>query len=280
MGITVRRPIRPTGWAFRLLQGIRSGRTMRGALSLGLVGFLVMTLVLLVSGPLLAQHGDGGHQPDYEGTAASHDHHGTSAATGWEGSPEGVAYSEFNHHLAGLFILVIGLSELRQALALPFLGWARFLLPGAMLAAGLFTLVWSDHEAWPIGSLSFTQTFFGGDMEIMQHKSYALLSLTVGMIELWRRLGRVGHAAWATPLPAFAIIGGLMLFGHSHGAHLSAHEIAIHHAVMGTLAVTAGSSKLVSGWRARAMTQERSYWDIAWAGLILLIGVQLLVYSE
>ena len=39
----------------------------------------------------------------------------------------------------------------------------------------------------------------------------------LAIIELLRRLGRIGHPAWAAPLPLFAIIGGLMLFGHSHG---------------------------------------------------------------
>ena len=39
-----------------------------------------------------------------------------------------------------------------------------------------------------------------------------------------------------------------MLFGHSHGFHPSAQKIAMHHAIMGTMALTAGSSKLFSTW--------------------------------
>ena len=46
-----------------------------------------------------------------------------------------------------------------------------------------------------------------------------------------------------------------MLFGHSHGFHPSAQKIAMHHAIMGTMAVTAGSTKLVSAW---VMPAERS----------------------
>jgi putative copper resistance protein D len=149
-----------------------------------------------------------------------------------------------------------------------------------LLTAGVFLLVWSDHDAWPIGSLSFMQTFFGGDSEIFQHKSYALLSLTVGTIELLRRLGQIGHTVWATPLPVYAIIGGLMLFGHSHGVHPSAHKIAIDHAFMGTMAVTAGSSKLLSDWVRSPSHVRSSQWELLWAGLILFIGIQLLMYSE
>jgi putative copper resistance protein D len=69
-----------------------------------------------------------------------------------------------------------------------------------------------------------------------------------------------------------------MLFLHSHGAHPSAHKIAIHHTVMGTMAIAAGSCKLLNA-RSRAM-DTRSGWELAWAGLILMIGVQLLIYSE
>jgi putative copper resistance protein D len=149
-----------------------------------------------------------------------------------------------------------------------------------LLTAGVFLIVWSDHDAWPIGSLGFMQTFFGGDSEVFQHKSYGLLSLTVGTIELLRRLGRIDHAVWATPLPVFAVIGGLLLFGHSHGVHPSAHTIAMDHAIMGTMAVTAGSSKLLSDWFRSPSSARVSKWELLWAGLIVLIGMQLLMYSE
>ncbi|HEX9136839.1 MAG TPA: hypothetical protein VF905_07830, partial [Nitrospirota bacterium] len=129
--------------------------------------------------------------------------------------------------------------------------------------------------------LSFAETFLGQDHEIVQHKIYGLLALAVGSVELFRRLGRVGHMAWAMPLPLMAIVGGLMLFEHSHGAHPSAHKIAMHHTIMGAMAVTAGSSKFFAGW-IRPVTESASSkkWEWLWAGLILVIGVQLIIYSE
>jgi putative copper resistance protein D len=78
----------------------------------------------------------------------------------------------------------------------------------------------------------------------------------------------------------FAVIGGLMLFGHSHGVHPSAHNIAMDHAIMGTMAVTAGSSKLLSDWFRSPSHARVSKWELLWAGLIVLIGMQLLMYSE
>jgi hypothetical protein len=255
-----------------MLQGLRRSCWMR---------FVVLLCLFLPAAPVWAQH-DEQHQtslhiavsPDH----AQHENVGHQA--GWEGSVAGVAYSEFNHHLTGILVLIIGLSEVRQALAVPFWAWTRFLLPGALLTSGVFLLIWSDHDAWPIGSLSFMQTFFGSDSEIFQHKSYGLLSVTVGIIELLRRFGQLGHAAWATPLPVFAIIGGLMLFGHSHGVHPSAGKIAMDHAVMGTMAVTAGSSKLLSDWIFSPLNARSSKWELLWAVLLTLIGIQLLIYSE
>jgi hypothetical protein len=257
--------------------------------SYGWAFFLVISWCNVFTALASAWHGDSSHgSVRVEQNSHEHVHSGTSAprALEWEGSPEGKAYSEFNHHVAGVFVILIGLSELREALACSRFTWSRFLLPVAMSAAGGFLLIWSDHEAWPVGPLGFAQTFFGDDKEIVQHKTYGLLLLGVGVIELLRRFGRLAHEAWMVPLPALAIIGGLLLFGHEHGAHPFAQKIAVHHTVMGILAITAGSSKLVSGWQGQQRggnilrTGGRLSWELAWAGLVLLIGLQLLLYAE
>jgi hypothetical protein len=248
------RPI-PAGWAF----------------------FLPIILVIITAGPVPAQHG---------GTTqgSGHDHGGSSSHTvgpQWEGSQAGIAFSDRNHHVAGLLVLLIGLTELREAFAITLLTWSRFLLPAAMLSAGGLLMIWSDHNAWPIGSLNLAETFSGTDHEILQHKTYGILSLAVGLIELFRRAGLLRHAFWNFPLPAFAVIGGLMLFLHSHGIHPSAQAIALNHAVMGTMAIVAGSCKLISARAASASNPAApSRWKLAWAGFVLLIGIQLLFYSE
>ena len=276
------RPIRNAGWAFRLASALGASLRSNPAGIWALFCSLVV-LLLGLDGPLLfAQHSESGHEAAAVGSSDhGHDHHAlTLSSDSWEGSKAGMAYSELNHHLAGLFVLLIGFSEMAQALRSPSLGWARMLLPVALLGMATFLLVWSDHEAWPIGSLSFAETFFGNDHEILQHKAYGLLALTVGLIEWYRRLDRVTHLGWLVPLPLFAMIGGMMLFTHSHGMHPSAEKIAMHHAVMGTLAVSAGSSRLASAWRGVFIGWTRSRWEKVWAGLILLIGFQLLFYSE
>jgi putative copper resistance protein D len=247
------------------------------------VGLSIACVVLVLIGYVFeiesgwAQHEAGEHHAPPE---AAEPHHLQPAANGgsqWEGSAEGTAYSEFNHHLAGLFVLLIGLSELSYALRSSPFTWARLLLPFSLGATGLLLVIWSDHDAWPIGSISFMESFFGQDHEILQHKAYGLMALAVGVVEILRRFGRVQSRLWAIPLPLFAIIGGLMLFGHSHGSQPAAHKNFLHHTIMGSLA---GSSKLAAGWMTNLATSRASRWELLWVGLILLIGTQLLIYSE
>lgn len=237
-------------------------------------------LSLSGTGVAYAQYEGGGHAAEH-GAAMGHDHHSSpTVPNSWEGSAAGIAYSEQNHHIAGWMVILMGLAEVSHVMRLPSFMWARLLLPSAMLFVGIFLIVWSDHEAWPVGHLSFAETFFGQDHEIVQHKFYGLLALAVGGVELFRRLGRMAHVAWATPLPLMAITVGIMLFSHSHGVHPSAEKIAMHHAVMGTIAITAGSSKLFFDWRRPSAGPGSTGWEWLWAGLLLLIGVQLLFYSE
>ena len=273
-------PIRPSGWAGPFRPYFPSQLFFRLRLLepwLRCIAFLCLAFWMGGISPAIAQHGGQAHA----GAAAGRQHHhAAGTAPSWEGSVQGIAYSEFNHHLAGLFLILIGLSEVRQALGWPALVWTRFLLPGAFMVGGVFLLIWSDHDSWPIGSLTLAQSFSGHDPEILQHKAYGVLAFGVGVIEFFRRSGWFANAAWTVPLPLFAIVGGFMLFGHSHGDHPGASKIALHHAIMGTMAITAGSSKLISGWRVRQLISDRSYWELTWASLVLVIGLQLLFYTE
>jgi hypothetical protein len=268
---------------------------------LGQIHLILILLLPFCWYPLLSHsaessHGKGGHGSVADTTSAPHAH-GAAGVGQWEGSPEGKAYSESNHHLAGFFVLLIGLSELRQSLVPLQLVWSRFLLPFAMLGAGLFLMIWSDHEAWPIGPRSLLETLSGNYGEMTQHKIFGVLLLGVGAVELIRRTGGLNEPLWKVPLPALALVGGLMLFMHAHGPHPAAHTIMINHTVMGALAITAGICKLLAdrtgsqaaipayvgmptGGSHMLSASIRGRWSLAWSSLILLIGLQLMAYSE
>ena len=76
-----------------------------------------------------------------------------------------------------------------------------------------------------------------------------------------------------------AIVGGLLLYVHDHGRYPGGHAIMMHHLIMGTIAITAGSLRLatLAGFGGRG---SAGHWRFAWPGGILLLGLQLLLYTE
>lgn len=242
---------------------------------------LSMFLVALFTGPSHV-----GAQPPPEQqhvlvpTTTTHAAHGEHGRDGWEGSAEGKAYSEFNHHLAGFFDTFLGLAELGNALQYPLPVWTRLVLPAALGTMGVYLFIWSDHDAWPIGTLSFVESFFGGDREIVEHKFYGVLALLMAVVEALRRIGRLHHSAWAAPLIFSTLIAGLLLFAHSHGDHPTIAKIEFHHAALGTVAVAAAFSKGMASWLPGASPLNVRRWDVAWAASVIFFGLLLLVYSE
>jgi hypothetical protein len=218
----------------------------------------------------------------------SHHHHsGSTPQPGqWEGSPKGIAYSEFNHALAGGGVILVGLSELHRAMGWRLLVWIRWLLPVSLISSGIFLVIWSDHLAWPIGPWTLSETLSGKDPEMLQHKIYGILAIGVGSVEGFILANHCRYWCWRAVLPGFALVGGFMLFLHMHGPHPAAHQIQVHHTVMGTLALAASLAWFAGEWHywsphARYLfSQPRSVMKIVWAFLILAIGVQLLFYSE
>ncbi|MEX5212875.1 MAG: hypothetical protein NW703_01810 [Nitrospiraceae bacterium] len=238
-----------------------------------------------------AQHNQE-HQAESDVHYARSEHaHVVSQLPQWEGSAEGRAYSEFSHQISALFVLLIGLGELRSSAGVRRRDWWAYLLPGALMAAGIWLLIWSDHDAWPVGHMSFLDTFVRATNEIAQHKLYGLLALSVGAIELARRREVLRSPVWLFPLPMFAIVGGFMLFSHDHGAHPHAAHIAVHHFQMGVVAIAGGIAKTLAGWKAvrepparagleHAGTRNIFWWNLTWSLLVLTIAVQLLLYRD
>jgi len=242
----------------------------------------VSWLIVLVAATVGLADMDMHVHPGEQGHAHSH-----SMAPGqWEGSAEGIAYSEFNHALAGIGVMLVGLTELQAAMGWMALAWSRWLLPLALVGSGIYLLIWSDHEAWPIGSWTLVETLSGKDPEMLQHKIFGILALGVGTVEWLRRIGNLGHWFWSALLPGFALIGGAMLFLHMHGPHPAGHQIQVHHNVMGTMALVGGLAWFAGEWLSQPpgslgpSAQPKSLLKIIWALFVVIIGVQLVLYSE
>ncbi|OQW44708.1 MAG: hypothetical protein A4C66_07605 [Nitrospira sp. HN-bin3] len=210
----------------------------------------------------------------------SHGSHREQDGGKWEGSAQGVAYSEFNHRLAGLIVLLFGFAELGHALRCQVPVWTRLVLPCALGALGTYLLIWSDHEAWPIGALTFAQTFSGQDLEILQHKFYGVFSSVAAVSEALRRSNWARHPGWAIPLFLLGFFGALLLFVHSHGNHPADHIIELHHAFLGTVGIGAAVSSAMMAWASGISERTMKRWEVAWATCVVVIGLQLLVYFE
>src|SRR5262249_48997810 len=125
--------------------------------------------------------------------------------------------SEFNHHLAGFFLVLAGLFILAQVTFLNRFSSVRYAWPACFLLSGLFLLMFSDSELWPFGPQSWIHRP-SSQAEVLQHKTFAVSLLPLGIIEL-ARLREPLKAAWAAwAFPVFAMAGSVLLPFHSHDA--------------------------------------------------------------
>jgi putative copper resistance protein D len=76
------------------------------------------------------------------------------------------------------------------------------------------------------------------------------------------------------------LVGALLLFVHSHGNHPANHTIELHHALLGSLGVGAALSNAMISWTSGVSTPAVKRWEAAWAGFVIVMGLQLLLYSE
>jgi len=189
---------------------------------------------------------------------------------------------EFNHHLAGLLVVLAGLFLIGERGLRQRWPWTRFAWPVCFLVCGGFLLVFSDTELWPFGPQSW---WYGltHNPEDLQHKTFAVILLALGALEIQRARGvlRTAWAAWV--FPTLAAVGSVMLLFHEH--HSAAHNID-HMAVMRRIqaehlnfAITGGSVGLVKGL-SELRTRWQSIFIKCWPLLLIVLGVLLMRYTE
>ena len=190
--------------------------------------------------------------------------------------------SEFNHHLAGFFLVLAGLFILAQVSFSNRFRSVRYAWPACFLLSGLFLLVFSDTELWPFGPKSWIQGL-SDQPEVLQHKTFAAILLALGVIELARTRERL-KAAWAAwVFPVFAIAGSIMLLFHHHDAgmhgpdHMALMErIQSQHLSYSVTGFGIGISKGLAEIRGRWQTVFSKTWPV----LMIVLGVLLMFYTE
>jgi len=126
--------------------------------------------------------------------------------------------SELNHHIAGLFLIAIGLSLILSDHSRA-LRWLRWVPPVLFIAAGMFLAAWSDSEIWPRGALGWSWLVHH-DAEARQHKLYALLLAVIGCVEAMKLTPRFRRPWLKAVFPVLGAIGGIALLFHSHGGEM------------------------------------------------------------
>jgi putative copper resistance protein D len=192
------------------------------------------------------------------------------------------AESEFNHHLAGLLIILSGFFILAEGAFSKRWSFPRLAWPFCFLISGLFLLGFSDKELWPFGPQSW---WYGltHSLEVLQHKAFALILLAIGIIEVQRARGviKAGWTRWV--FPALACCGSVMLLFHEHSGgmtgadHMAAMaQIQAQHRSFAAagfgIGIFKGFSELPGQWQ--------EMFARLWSSLVIVLGVLLLVYSE
>jgi putative copper resistance protein D len=191
-------------------------------------------------------------------------------------TPAEKAWSEYNHHWAGIIVLSIGLLAVLAQVAK--ISWARN-WPLLFLSLALFLFLRSDPEVWPLGPNGFWITF--ADPEVLMHRIFVLVVIGLAVFE-WRvQTGRVSSARVRLVFPMLVAVSGALLLTHSHSLGNIKEEVLaeLSHIPLAVLATTAGWSRWLE-LRLPPENRVRNTMARLWPVCILLIGALLLNYHE
>ena len=187
-------------------------------------------------------------------------------------TPADIAWSEYNHHWAGLIVLAAGLLA---ALSYRF-RFARH-WPLAFFGLAVFLLIRSDSENWPLGPRGFWESFQVA--EVAQHRFFVLLLVAFAVFEWAVRTNRLAPQRAGLVFPLVCAVGGAVLMTHSHSLGNVKEEflVELSHIPLALLAVAAGWSRwLEIRLPARQVRVAASIWPVC----LVLIGIVLVLYRE
>jgi putative copper resistance protein D len=194
------------------------------------------------------------------------------AAASLERLPIERAWSEYNHHWAGFFVVLMGLLALAERAG------ARFARhwPLVFLALAAFLFVRNDPKAWPLGPTGFWESLTLPD--VLQHRFFVLLVVAFGVFEWAVRTGRLAPRPWGYVFPLLCAVGGGLLLTHSHAMFNLKQEFLteVTHAPLGILGVFAGWGRWLELRLPESSRRAGWLWPLCFAA----VGAVLLVYRE
>jgi putative copper resistance protein D len=184
------------------------------------------------------------------------------------------AWSEYNHHWSGLFVLTMGvLALLHQTGRAP---WARH-WPLIFLGLAVFLFFRSDPGSWPIGPVGFWESMLYP--EVLQHRIFLLLVVIFGFFE-WRvRTGGLASTPYALVFPLLCAVGGGLLLTHSHASLNLKSEflIEVTHAPLGIFGIVVGWGRWLE---LRLAPADDRLPARLWALALTAVGILLVLYRE
>jgi putative copper resistance protein D len=188
-----------------------------------------------------------------------------------------MAWSEYNHHWAGLVVLAAGALALLSRFR--WMRWARF-WPASFAGLAVFILLRADPEAWPLGPRPFWGSFFEPDA--LQHRAAAALILAFAVFECAVEAGwlRTAWARYAFPLMCAAGATLLLMHGHSLADGKDEVLVLMNHAALALCAVIAGWSRWLELRLPQEEGGERRFAGYLWPLALMAVGMVLLDYRE
>jgi len=188
-----------------------------------------------------------------------------------------IAWSEYNHHWAGLFVVAVGILALLHRAGV---GWARH-WPLVFLGLAVFLFIRSDPETWPLGDVGFLDSF--RDVEVLQHRIYVVLIVAFAWFEWSIRATSRPNRGAALVFPLLCALGGVLLLTHTHAIANVKEQLLIElsHTPLALAGIAAGWSRWLElrlDPRAAPIVSRVAGW--VWPSCILLCGLILLSYRE
>jgi len=191
-------------------------------------------------------------------------------------TPADIAWSEYNHNWAGIFVLLTGVLALLSRSK--HFAWAR-MWPLIYLGLAVFLFFRSDPANWPLGPNGFWESFRFSD--VLQHRAAVLLVIMFAIFQ-WRvETNRMQSHFAALVFPAVCALGGVMLLTHTHALGNLKEQLLIElsHTPLAVFAVIAGWSRWLE-LRLPEPIGTRKCLAWVWPVCFIMIGLILMGYHE